>query len=110
MNSSEIPASSMSQFLTRNLLSFIHSSSSVSLCFSVSTSCSLFSQENASEIPAGSMPRSLDLILRHDAVDQAKPGDKCIFTGTLIVVPDVAQLYPGNEEEEEEKEGREDVV
>ena len=53
-------------------------------------------QENPSEIPSGSMPRSMDIILRNDAVEKAKPGDKAIFTGTLIVVPDVSQLgLPG---------------
>jgi len=50
-------------------------------------------QENADEIPAGSMPRSVDVILRHAAVDRAKAGDKCTFVGTLIVVPDFGQLY-----------------
>lgn len=49
-------------------------------------------QENSSEIPAGSMPRSIDVILRNETVEKAKAGDKCIFTGTLIVVPDVSQL------------------
>jgi len=49
-------------------------------------------QENATEIPAGSMPRTLDVILRGDIVEKAKAGDKCVFTGTLIVIPDVAQL------------------
>ncbi len=43
----------------------------------------------SSDIPAGSMPRSIDIILRGDIVDMAKPGDKSIFTGTLVVVPDV---------------------
>lgn len=38
------------------------------------------------------MPRSLDVILRGETVERAKPGDKCIFTGTFIVVPDVSQL------------------
>ena len=38
-------------------------------------------QENASEIPAGSMPRTLDVILRGDVVERAKAGDKSIFTG-----------------------------
>ncbi|KAJ8655484.1 hypothetical protein O0I10_008770 [Lichtheimia ornata] len=47
-------------------------------------------QENASEIPTGSMPRSMDVIVRGEMVERAKAGDKCIFTGTLIVVPDVA--------------------
>eukprot|EP00124_Ichthyophonus_hoferi_P002955 Ihof_evm2s228 gene=Ihof_evmTU2s228 len=52
-------------------------------------------QENSAEIPSGSMPRSMDIILRHEAVDRAKPGDKMIFTGTLIVVPDVRQMAKG---------------
>lgn len=53
-------------------------------------------QENAAEIPTGSMPRTLDVILRGEIVDRAKAGEKCIFTGTLIVVPDVSQLsLPG---------------
>ena len=38
------------------------------------------------------MPRTLDVIVRHDVVEKAKPGDRVIFTGSLIVVPDVAQL------------------
>ena len=53
-------------------------------------------QENASEIPTGSMPRTMDVILRGEIVDRAKAGEKCVFTGTLIVVPDVSQLgLPG---------------
>ncbi|KAH8830254.1 MCM-domain-containing protein [Flagelloscypha sp. PMI_526] len=53
-------------------------------------------QENPSEIPTGSMPRSLDVILRGELVERAKAGDKCVFTGTFIVVPDVSQLgLPG---------------
>ena len=35
---------------------------------------------------------SVDIILRHEAVEKAKPGDRCLFTGTLVVVPDIAQL------------------
>ena len=54
-------------------------------------------QENSSEIPTGSMPRTMDVILRGEMVDRAKAGEKCIFTGTLIVVPDVSQFrVPGN--------------
>ena len=49
-------------------------------------------QESSDEIPSGSMPRSIDIVLRHEAVEIAKAGDKTLFTGTLIVVPDVAQL------------------
>lgn len=53
-------------------------------------------QENANEIPTGSMPRLLDVILHGEQVERAKPGDKCRFTGTEIVIPDVAQLgLPG---------------
>src|SRR5256885_9084627 len=48
-------------------------------------------QENSSEIPTGSMPRTMDVILRGEQVERTKPGEKCIFTGTLIVVPDVSQ-------------------
>ncbi|KAL8410956.1 hypothetical protein RB596_000565 [Gaeumannomyces avenae] len=53
-------------------------------------------QENSSEIPTGSMPRTMDVILRGEIVERAKAGEKCIFTGALIVVPDVSQLgLPG---------------
>lgn len=54
-------------------------------------------QENSSEIPPGSMPRCLDIIVRNEQVERAKAGDKCTFIGTLIVVPDISQLaLPGN--------------
>lgn len=34
--------------------------------------------------------------MRAEAVEQAQAGDRCDFTGTLIVVPDVAALnMPG---------------
>jgi DNA replication licensing factor MCM6 len=46
-------------------------------------------QEHSGDIPAGSMPRSIDVILRGEIVDMAKPGDRTIFTGNLVVVPDV---------------------
>jgi DNA replication licensing factor MCM6 len=53
-------------------------------------------QENSSEIPTGSMPRTLDVILRGEQVERTKPGEKCVFTGTAIVVPDISQLgIPG---------------
>ncbi|KAI8985504.1 MCM2/3/5 family-domain-containing protein [Pilobolus umbonatus] len=47
-------------------------------------------QENANEIPTGSMPRSMDVIVRNEMVERAKAGDKVSFTGTLIVVPDIS--------------------
>ena len=53
-------------------------------------------QENPNDIPTGSMPRTIDVILRNELVEKAKPGDKCNFIGTLIVVPDITSLYkPG---------------
>ncbi|KAF2488103.1 DNA replication licensing factor mcm6 [Neohortaea acidophila] len=53
-------------------------------------------QENSSEIPTGSMPRTMEVILRGEMVERAKAGEKCVFTGTLIVVPDVSQFrVPG---------------
>ena len=42
------------------------------------------------------MPRSIDVILRGDTVDKAKPGDRAVFSGTLVVVPDIVQfMKPG---------------
>ena len=53
-------------------------------------------QEDSGEIPAGSMPRCVDVILRGEMVDVPKPGDKAVFTGKLVVVPDIVQLLkPG---------------
>lgn len=38
----------------------------------------------------------MEVVLRAEAVEVAQAGDKCDFTGTLIVVPDVRQLsVPG---------------
>jgi DNA replication licensing factor MCM6 len=51
------------------------------------------------------------VILRADMVEKAKAGDKCTFTGTFIVVPDVSQLgLPGVNKEmmRENKSGRGD--
>ncbi|XP_019410019.1 PREDICTED: DNA replication licensing factor MCM6 [Crocodylus porosus] len=53
-------------------------------------------QETQAELPRGSIPRSVEVILRAEAVESAQAGDKCDFTGSLIVVPDVSQLsVPG---------------
>lgn len=54
-------------------------------------------QENAQEIPAGSMPRTMDVILRNDNVESAKAGDKVILTGTQIVIPDAVSLARAGE-------------
>ncbi|KAG8550713.1 hypothetical protein GDO81_022541 [Engystomops pustulosus] len=49
-------------------------------------------QETQAELPRGSIPRSVEIILRAEAVESCQAGDRCDFTGCLIVVPDVAQL------------------
>lgn len=51
-------------------------------------------QETQGELPRGSMPRSLDIIIRGaDQVECVQAGDRVDFIGTLVVVPDVAQLF-----------------
>lgn len=60
-------------------------------CWSLSL-CQVRIQETQGELPRGSIPRSLEVILRAEAVESAQAGDKCDFTGSLIVVPDVSQL------------------
>ncbi|KMT06199.1 hypothetical protein BVRB_7g162700 [Beta vulgaris subsp. vulgaris] len=57
-------------------------------------------QETSKEIPAGSLPRSLDVILRHEIVEQARAGDTVIFTGTLVVIPDIMALASTGERAE----------
>ncbi|KAF6264625.1 MCM2/3/5 family-domain-containing protein [Scenedesmus sp. NREL 46B-D3] len=49
-------------------------------------------QENVEEIPGGSLPRTLGVVVRANNVDRAKPGDKVTFSGSLVVCPDVAAL------------------
>lgn len=49
-------------------------------------------QETQAELPRGSIPRSLEIVLRAEAVETAQAGDRCDFTGSLVVVPDVSQL------------------
>ncbi|XP_053186356.1 DNA replication licensing factor MCM6 [Scomber japonicus] len=49
-------------------------------------------QETQAELPRGSIPRSLEIVLRAEAVETAQAGDRCDLTGTLVVVPDVSQL------------------
>lgn len=54
-------------------------------------------QETQAELPRGSMPRSLDVIIRGaDQVECVQAGDKCDFIGTLVVIPDVAQMLAAN--------------
>lgn len=54
-------------------------------------------QENAHEIPPGSMPRSIDVVLRGEMVERAKAGDVCVFTGSLVVIPDGSALARAGE-------------
>lgn len=49
-------------------------------------------QENQDELPLGSVPRNVDVIVRGESVEAAQPGDHCDFIGTLIVIPDVSML------------------
>ncbi|KAI0231089.1 DNA replication licensing factor MCM6 [Lamellibrachia satsuma] len=53
-------------------------------------------QETQAELPRGSIPRSVEVVLRAEAVESAQAGDRCDFTGTLIVVPDIGSMsLPG---------------
>ncbi|CAM8939460.1 unnamed protein product [Rhodiola kirilowii] len=61
-------------------------------------------QESSKEIPAGSLPRSLDVILRHEIVEQARAGDTVIFTGTVVVIPDIMALASPGERAEVSRE------
>eukprot|EP00180_Rhodochaete_pulchella_P001176 Plantae.Rhodophyta-Rhodochaete_pulchella.ctg19951.p1 GENE.Plantae.Rhodophyta-Rhodochaete_pulchella.ctg19951~~Plantae.Rhodophyta-Rhodochaete_pulchella.ctg19951.p1 ORF type:complete len:730 (-),score=122.55 Plantae.Rhodophyta-Rhodochaete_pulchella.ctg19951:81-2033(-) len=54
-------------------------------------------QEHPEEIPPGSMPRTLDVILRADVVEAAKAGDSARFTGTVVVVPEPSTLAAAGE-------------
>ena len=45
-------------------------------------------QENPSEVPSGSMPRTIEVILRNDFVESVKPGDRVVFVGTPVAVPE----------------------
>ena len=54
-------------------------------------------QENADEIPPGSMPRTIDVVLRNEMVERAKPGDRVVLTGSLVVVPDGSALARSGE-------------
>lgn len=44
------------------------------------------------QVPAGSLPRTIEVIFRNDTVEQARAGDKLVFAGCMVVVPDVAAI------------------
>ncbi|XP_003696170.1 DNA replication licensing factor Mcm6 [Apis florea] len=53
-------------------------------------------QETQAELPRGCIPRSLEIILRAEAVETVQAGDRYDFTGTMIVIPDISVLsLPG---------------
>lgn len=53
-------------------------------------------QETQAELPRGAIPRSVEIIVRAEMVELVQAGDRYDFTGTLIVVPDVAALSLSN--------------
>lgn len=44
------------------------------------------------QIPAGGLPRTVEVVLREAYVERIRPGDFMVFTGTLIGVPDVSVI------------------
>ncbi len=48
-------------------------------------------QESPDELPPGSMPRSVDVILEGDIVDVSRPGDLVKVTGILLTTPDFSR-------------------
>lgn len=53
-------------------------------------------QEAGTDLPSGSVPRSVEVILRNEQVERAQPGDRVVLVGTLVVVPDAySMLKPG---------------
>lgn len=72
--------------------------------FALETAASTFTdwqklrvQENSDEIPPGCMPRTVDVICRGEMVERAKAGDRCVFSGALVVIPDGSALARAGE-------------
>jgi len=66
-------------------------------------------QEIQAELPRGCIPRSVEVVVRAEAVERAQAGDRCDFTGTLIVVPDVSVMnMPGARSESSARHGKGD--
>nr|WP_211206232.1 minichromosome maintenance protein MCM [Fervidicoccus fontis] len=51
-------------------------------------------QERPEEIPPGQIPRSIEVVLTRDLVDQARPGDRVSIVGILRVVPSQSKMKP----------------
>jgi DNA replication licensing factor MCM6 len=62
-------------------------------------------QENSNQIPPGSMPRSMDIIVRNEMVERCKAGDKCVFSGSLVVLPDGSALSRAGDAAQSSKRG-----
>jgi DNA replication licensing factor MCM6 len=54
-------------------------------------------QETSDEIPPGCMPRTMDVMVRNEMVERAKAGDRCVFTGCMVVIPDGSALARAGE-------------
>lgn len=52
-------------------------------------------QECSNEIPSGSLPWTIDVVLRGDLVETVRAGQTCTFVGTLIAAPDTKRLSVG---------------
>lgn len=46
-------------------------------------------QESTEEIPKGSLPRNIDVIVRNELCEQIQPGSHCVFTGYLVIVDEI---------------------
>lgn len=61
-------------------------------------------QESSGDLPSGTVPRTIDVVLRNEQVEKAQPGDRVLITGTLIVVPDIfSRTKPGEKNELKKK-------
>lgn len=63
-------------------------------------------QENSSDVPAGCMPRSIDVVVRNEMVERCKAGDSVIFVGSLVVIPDASALARAGEAPQSSKDLR----
>ena len=57
-------------------------------------------QEDSESLLPGSVPRTIDVIVRGDFVEKAMPGDKVELTGFVSVVPEVGKLLSQQERRE----------
>ena len=54
-------------------------------------------QETSDEIPPGSMPRTVDVYVRHEMVERCKAGDTVDIIGAWVVIPDGSALARAGE-------------